>query len=60
MSAIQLAFLLFAACLLIGLFMPSWWCLLIALGMGVALWLEDREHRAVRRRAYSHIPESQL
>lgn len=45
MTTIQIAFVLFAIALFAGLFMPSPPCLAIALALGVALYLEHREHR---------------
>jgi hypothetical protein len=45
MNLIQLAFFLCALALTIGLFMPSAWCLLIGVGLVIALWLENRDTR---------------
>jgi hypothetical protein len=45
MSTIQIAFALLVVATFIGLFKPSGACLLIAMALGVALWLEDRAHR---------------
>ena len=49
MTSIQIAFMLGAANLLLGLFQPSLLCLAIGLLVGLALWLEHRAHERSTR-----------